>query len=274
MGGAGTRLRRMECGLAMQAGLAVVDEEVLDLRSSEPLAAPTVSGWSGQPYLPPAAGKTLKASTIAEEQGVKSRHRVKVYGEVFTQRRMVDQMLDLVREDVETGPDFVDKTFLEPAAGDGNFLVAILHRKLRAIEERYPRQSWPHESLFALASIYGIELLEDNHLDAKQVMLNEFLRFHVDHGVRCGRQSHLRRAATFLIHTNVIRGDTLSGKTWRGEDIQLSWWNRVPGSLGMVRRELFTLASLRGDPMLELTPHEKYAACRIDRVHEEVRAGD
>lgn len=26
---------------------------------------------------------------------------------------MVDQMLDLVREDVETGPDFVDRTFLE-----------------------------------------------------------------------------------------------------------------------------------------------------------------
>ena len=69
---------------------------------------------------------------------MKSRHRVKTYGEVFTPRHMVDRMLDLVREELETGPDFVDKTFLEPAAGDGNFLVAILHRKLHAIEKRLP----------------------------------------------------------------------------------------------------------------------------------------
>ena len=101
--------------------------------------------------------------TIVEEQLVRSRHRVKTYGEVFTPRHMVDRMLDLVREELETGPDFVDKTFLEPAAGDGNFLVAILRRKLHAIESRYPAQEWPRESLFALASIYGVELLEDNH---------------------------------------------------------------------------------------------------------------
>ena len=57
--------------------------------------------------------------TIVEEQLVRSRHRVKTYGEVFTPRHMVDRMLDLVREELETGPDFVDKTFLEPAAGAG-----------------------------------------------------------------------------------------------------------------------------------------------------------
>ena len=53
---------------------------------------------------------------------MKSRHRVKNYGEVFTPRHMVKRMLDLVREELETGHDFVDKTFLEPAAGHGNFL--------------------------------------------------------------------------------------------------------------------------------------------------------
>ena len=125
---------------------------------------------------------------IAEELLVKSRHRVKTYGEVFTPRHMVDRMLDLVSEELETGPDFVDKTFLEPAAGDGNFLVAILHRKLQAIEKRYPAEEWPQESLFALASIYGIELLEDNYQDAKDVMLAEFERFHAAHGVSVPRR--------------------------------------------------------------------------------------
>lgn len=129
--------------------------------------------------------ETRVTQTIAEELMVKSRHRVKAYGEVFTPRHMVDSMLDLVREELETGPDFVDKTFLEPAAGDGNFLVAILHRKLRAIEKCYDSKSWPDESLFALASIYGIELLEDNHEDAKAAMLTEFVRFHAEHDIPC-----------------------------------------------------------------------------------------
>lgn len=210
---------------------------------------------------------------IAEELVVRSRQRVKVYGEVFTQRQMVNRMLDLVRKELETGPGFVDKTFLEPAAGDGNFLVAILSRKLRAIEKRCAPESWRDESLFALASIYGIELLEDNHRDAKAAMLTEFLRFHVDHGTPCGPRSKIRRAATFLIDTNIVRGDTLKGLDWRGEEIQFSWWHRITDMPGMVRREPFALASLRGDSTLDFTDYGTYAVSRIDRVHEEVRGG-
>lgn len=212
--------------------------------------------------------------TRIEELVVKSRHRVKVYGEVFTPRHMVNQMLDLVREDLETSPDFVDKTFLEPAAGDGNFLVAILHRKLRAIQQRIPREVWPHESLFALASIYGIELLEDNHHEAKQAMLAEFLDFHTELGVPCGSDTNLHQSAAFLIATNVVQGDTLSGLDSRGEGIQFSWWHRIAGAPGMVQREPFSLASLRDSAInyvMDFTVYESYAACRIDQVHKEVR---
>ncbi|WP_015062468.1 MULTISPECIES: hypothetical protein [Micrococcaceae] len=209
---------------------------------------------------------------IVEEQVMKSRHRVKNYGEVFTPRHMVKRMLDLVREELETGHDFVDKTFLEPAAGHGNFLVAILHRKLHAIEKRYPVEEWPEESLFALASIYGIELLEDNHQDAKAIMIAEFLGFHQDHGTPCGPDTDLHRAAGFLIDTNIVRGNTLTGQTPRGQDIQFSWWNRIEGAPGMVQREPFTLASLRDDGGFDFTFYDSYQVCRIDKVHEEVRA--
>ena len=130
---------------------------------------------------------------------------------------------------------------------------------------------WPDESLFAVASIYGIELLEDNHRDAKEAMLAEFLRFHASHDVPCGPRTDLRRAAAFLIDTNIVRGDTLTGLDWRGEEIQFSWWNRVPSMPGMVQREPFTLASLRDDSMLDFTVYDSYAACRIDQVHEEAR---
>lgn len=206
--------------------------------------------------------------TIVEEQVVKSRHRVKTYGEVFTPRHMVDRMLDLVRGELETGSDFVDKTFLEPAAGDGNFLVAILRRKLHAIEKRYPAEEWPQESLFALASIYGIELLEDNHVDAKAIMLAEFLGFHQSYGAPVSPDTDLHQAAKFLIDANIVCGNTLTGQTPTGQDIQFSWWNRTDGVPGTVRREPFTLSSLRGDAF-DFTVYDSYQVCRIDKVHKE-----
>lgn len=216
-----------------------------------------------EPEAPAAA-----AESIIKEQVVKSRLRVKAYGEVFTPRHMVDRMLDLVSDDLETGPGFVDKTFLEPAAGDGNFLVAILHRKVSAIEKRLPLEHWPEASLFALASIYGIELLKDNHQDAKKAMLAEFVHFHQAHGVPCGRNTRLYRAAAFLIDTNIVRGDTLTGLGWDGQEIQFSWWNRIANAPGMVQREPFTLTSLRNDAF-DFADYDRYQPCRIDKVYEE-----
>lgn len=204
---------------------------------------------------------------------MKSRHRVKTYGEVFTPRHMVDKMLDLVRDELEIGPDFVDKTFLEPAAGGGNFLVAILRRKLHAIEKRFPTEELLDESLFALASIYGIEFLEDNHQDAKTTMLAGFLGFHQAHGTPCGPETDLHRAAEFLIDTNIVRGNTLTSQTPQGRDIQFSWWHRIDGKPGMVQRDPFTLASLREDNAFDFTVYDSYKICRIDKVYEEARTG-
>ncbi|KQX72389.1 hypothetical protein [Aeromicrobium sp. Root472D3] len=222
---------------------------------------------------------------ISEELVVKSRNRVRVYGEVFTPRHMVDQMLDLVRNELEVGPDFVDKTFLEPAAGDGNFLVAILHRKLRALAAHYPQEAWPTESLFALASIYGIELLEDNHAAAHVAMLEEFRNFHSGHGLPSDLSTDLMRAAAVLVEANVVRGNMLSGYLVDGnglgasqELITFSWWHRVDGKPGFVQRETFSLESLRKQAkghedlfdLFDLGQKNPFSPCPIDQVHREV----
>ena len=213
-----------------------------------------------------------------EERLIKSRHRVKAHGEVFTPRHMVNQMLDLVRPELETGPNFVDKTFFEPAAGDGNFLVAILQRKLHAIEKRYQPSVWPTESLFALASIYAVELLADNHEAAQTTLMREFVAFHERAGNTCTARTNLYRAAAALVERNIVCGNTLTGLDVRGAEIQFSWWHRVLNEPGMVRRDPFTLASLRGSAggtgMFDFTTYETYAVCRIDHVHKEVRADD
>lgn len=60
------------------------------------------------------------------EQLIKSKERVRDLAEVYTAEREVQAMLDLV-------PDFsLKQTFLEPACGNGNFLIEILRRKLQA----------------------------------------------------------------------------------------------------------------------------------------------
>lgn len=57
---------------------------------------------------------------------IKSRNRVRDLAEVYTAEREVRAMLDLV-------PEFsLKQTFLEPACGNGNFLIEILRRKLQA----------------------------------------------------------------------------------------------------------------------------------------------
>jgi len=210
------------------------------------------------------------------EQLIKTRQRVKEHGEVFTPRHMVDRMLDLVQVDLETGPHFVDKTFFEPSAGDGNFLIAILRRKLRAIERRYQPEFWPIESLFAVASIYGVELLEDNLMAARASLLAEFVAFHESHDVPCNPRTNLHRAADYLLAANILQGNTLAGLDASGEAIEFSWWHRVLNVPGVVQREPFTLASLRGanSGTFDFAEYAVYKQCQIDHVHKGVTADD
>ena len=95
-----------------------------------------------------------------KEQLVKSKDRVAQHGEVFTAEREVNAMLDLVKDETMR----IESRFLEPACGEGNFLVEILRRKLNVVENRYKKSQTDYEkySILALSSIYGVELLEDN----------------------------------------------------------------------------------------------------------------
>ena len=224
------------------------------------------------------AGTSLRHSLGVDlppvEALIKSKERVKAHGEVFTPTFMVNKMLDLVRPELETGPNFVDKTFLEPSAGDGNFLVAILRRKLAAIAYRYQPRVQPAESLFALASIYGIELLADNHQAAQAGMLMEFIDFHERNGVTCSPRTNLYRAAKYLINANILQGNTITGLTASGQPILFSWWNRVLNAPATVQREVFSFSSLRAasEDTFDFNVYPTYESCRIDHVHKEVRA--
>lgn len=105
---------------------------------------------------------------------IKSRQRVADHGEVFTNPREVNAMLDLVRDESFR----LDSRFLEPSCGDGNFLIEILRRKLSLLLDIKSQTDWEFKSLIAVGSCYGIDILPDN-AEACRKRLEEFKQ-HMD----------------------------------------------------------------------------------------------
>ena len=156
---------------------------------------------------------------------MKSGERVRDLGEVFTPNATVQAMLDLLPSEMwDTHPA---PTFLEPACGDGNFLVAILDRKLERVAEDYeagrltagdsPEAAQFH-ALEALASIYAVDISIDNvvggtpghELGARNRLRSMFVEWNAD---KLSKQLTARtlvlRAAEWIVEHNIIVGNML-----------------------------------------------------------------
>lgn len=178
---------------------------------------------------------------------VKTRQRVQDHGEVFTNEREVNAMLDMVRQETER----IDSRFLEPACGDGNFLSEVLRRKLDVVDSRYRRSlpEWEKYAFIAVGSIYGVELLNDNTLTCRKRLFGivEGRYARVSKG---GRNQAFLDAIAFVLERNILNGNALSLKAVdeQGRDtdepIVFSEWSIVLGD--KVKRRDFRL-----DEMLE-----------------------
>ncbi len=157
------------------------------------------------------------ANTLTGVDSVKSKQRVADHGEVFTPARIVQAMLDLVREETER----IDSRFLEPACGSGNFLVPVLRRKLAAVELRFGRSDFErrHYALLGLMCIYGIELLDDNIAECRDNLLEIFADY-----FGLDKAEDLFRAAAFVLSQNLIHGDALTMRTTLGQPIVFAEW--------------------------------------------------
>ncbi len=142
------------------------------------------------------------------EKQIKSSDRVKNHGEVLTARREVETMLDLVKNESER----IDSRFLEPACGDGNFLVAILERKLKTVTTRYKSKKIDFEVnlLSALSSIYGIDLLEDNVEIAINRMFEIAFTCYKD-ALKVKPDEEFQQVMKFILTKNILQGDSLNG---------------------------------------------------------------
>ena len=182
------------------------------------------------------------------EKLIKSKERVQQHGEVFTPQWMVQKMLDV--EGIKQACENIDATFLEPAAGDGNFLVAILERKLKVVTEQFSEGHWGTKSLFALSSIYGIEFLADNLEIARSRMLIHYLNWYEEiFQEQLHSTTDLYKSAMYIIRRNIVRGNTLT-KKHPDYDIPIIFneWKKVKGSSSKVEKIEFTFSSLFEDP--------------------------
>ena len=64
-----------------------------------------------------------------------SKKRIRNLGEVYTDRKEINAMLNLIPENIY---EKIDAKFLEPACGNGNFLEEIIKKKLYLIKKPNP----------------------------------------------------------------------------------------------------------------------------------------
>lgn len=163
---------------------------------------------------------------VQSERIVKSSERVRDLGEVFTPNSTVQEMLDLLPKSIWT--THPSPSFLEPACGDGNFLVAILERKLNQISTDFNKGKLPagatieaaqFHALEALASIYAVDISVENiiggtpghEIGARTRILTVFSEWNKSVlGKALNERSLVLRAATWIAEHNLIIGNMLS----------------------------------------------------------------
>ncbi|MBQ0994774.1 hypothetical protein KBX08_32460 [Micromonospora sp. H61] len=166
---------------------------------------------SAQPVAVVTEGPVGRASSRVPTGGagghIKSRERVRDLGEVYTQPREVQAMLDLIPEAFAG----IDSRFLEPACGNGNFLAAILERKIAIITETAHGGTdyWYEFALLrCLVSIYAIDINQQNVHEARHRMRE------VIDTVVTNRQIEptvgFGGAVTAILASNIVLGDFLN----------------------------------------------------------------
>jgi len=167
---------------------------------------------------------------------VKSKKRVTDHGEVFTNVREVNAMLDLVMQETER----IDSKFLEPACGNGNFLAAVLRRKLSVVDGKYGKSQieWERYSVIAVSSIYGVDILEDNAQECRERLLDIYKEWYAQKFKQV--KNECLRSVRFLLDRNILWGDALDFTNPNTKQpIVFSEWSAVNGSMLKRRDYMF-----------------------------------
>jgi hypothetical protein len=176
---------------------------------------------------------------MANTNLTKSKKRVHDHGEVFTPDFIVEDMLDLVINETKR----IESRFLEPACGDGNFLIKILERKLEIVKNKYKKSQFDYEkySFLAVSSLYGVELLKDNAKKARERLYGYFYeQYHKLYKKKISDE--FLKNIEYLLSKNIIQGDALTLKAPDEEPIVFPEWSLANGK--KIKRRDFQYSDL------------------------------
>ena len=150
---------------------------------------------------------------------IKSRKRVCDFGEVYTSQKQVSDMLDLIPYDEIS----IDTTFLEPACGNGNFIVEILKRKFSLIETRNP-EMFSIQLVRCVSSVYGIDIQKDNTVETVDRIVKVCTKAYLK-VFSCLPNRRVMITIRNIASRNIICGDTLTATISDGKPIIFHEWD-------------------------------------------------
>lgn len=147
-----------------------------------------------------------KSINNAKTSLIKSKERKRKFAEVFTPEHIVKKMVSLVDENF-TDEEYLHKTWFDPAVGTGNFPAEILKRKLDWCKKH---NYTPKQSLEALATIYGVDIQEDNVKETRE-RLFKIWRDAYENELQFMKEGfELCLVAMGILALNIIIGDTIT----------------------------------------------------------------
>lgn len=206
------------------------------------------------------------------ERLIKSQDRVRDLAEVFTPAATVQDMLDLLPDEMwQIHPS---PTFLEPSCGDGNFLVAILDRKLAAVARAHAAGQLPagtseaaaqFHAMEALSSIYAVDISHDNviggtpghEIGARERLIHQLQHWHAEtFGKRLAPRSLVLQSAAWVVENNVLIGNMLArtadGEPTGRDELPLKVFTWQPTKLRVTVHET-TLGAVMSETISERT---------------------
>ena len=181
---------------------------------------------------------------------IKSKERITNFGEVFTSEKEVNAMLNLVEAETQR----IDSRFLEPACGDGNFLAAILLRKIYEVKRIYGKNQFDFQkaTFAAVSSLYGIDFLYDNVCQCRTRLLNIVKDF-ISSSLEKNNIKKLLESIEFVLNKNIIHGDALTLTLPNSQaPIVFTEWSFTKGS--MVKRTDYKMSNLLSYQLVASTP--------------------
>jgi hypothetical protein len=177
----------------------------------------------------------------SKQGNMRSKERSRVLGEVFTRPSEVSAVLDLFTE-----VNYLSR-FLEPGCGSGNFLVQIVDRKLASVldlpEVQQGRKLGNFDEievkgLLAVASIYGVDIDEQNVLESRSRMMSHFTKWWHAQVPTDKRKNGFEEALHYVLNKNVILGDLLSDV----KTLKVSEFTEIPGK--RVKERIYSFGDL------------------------------